>query len=118
MYGSDLTSYQHIPECKSNKQSLVHLVITLGHLLQRPLLVVHLLVLGHVGLATKVVKVARVRLRVQLGDEGCAGLTEDLPVHLSKVVVREDILDIVEAPGAGLNATGSKYVSLRFGNPL
>ena len=95
-----------VAESEANEQALVHLVLALGHALERHLLLVHLLVLGHVLFVGEVVEVARVRLRVQLGNEGGLGLTENLPVDLGKVLVSADILDVAETLGPRVDASG------------
>lgn len=93
-----------VSERESHKETLVHLLLAFRHRLQRLLFLMHLLILGHVGLIAEVVKVARVGLRVQLGDKGSARLAEAGPVYLGKVVVREYVLNIGETAGAGLDA--------------
>lgn len=90
-----------IPKCKADKQALPHLLVAIGHVLERLLLVVHFLVLGHVGLAAEVVKVAGVGLGVELGLERGALGPEVGPVHLGKVGVRVDLVDVGEARALG-----------------
>lgn len=92
-------------ECESHKQSPVHLLIAVGHGLESLLLLVNFLVLGHVGLIGKVVEVAGVGLRVQLGNKGGASLAEGLPLDFGKVLVIIDVFDITEATASGVDAT-------------
>jgi len=49
-----------IPESETDKQPLVHLVVSVLHLLQRFLLVMYLLILGHISLTAEVIEVASV----------------------------------------------------------
>lgn len=86
-----------VPEREADKETLAHLFLALGHAFQGLLLVVDLFILGHVGIVAKVVKVAGIRLRVQLWHEGRSGLAQRLPVNLGEVVVGEDVLDLAEA---------------------
>lgn len=93
LFGCRLT----VSEREANKEALAHLITTLRHGFQGLLLLVYLLVLGHVSLVTKIVKVSGICLRVQLGDKGRASLTEGLPVNFSEVLMGIDILNVREA---------------------
>jgi hypothetical protein len=84
-------------EREADKEALAHLFLTICHGLERLLLIVDFLVLGHVGLVTKVVKVASVCLRVQLRNEWRTSLAQRIPLHLGKVMMVIDILDVVKA---------------------
>lgn len=89
-----------MPEGEADKETLAHLFLTLGHVLQGLLLVVDFFVLGHVGIVAKVVEIARIRLRVQLWHERRPGLAQRIPVNLGEIVVGVDILNFTEALGA------------------
>lgn len=95
-----------VAEREANKEALAHLLFTIRHTLEGLLLVVDLLVLGHVCLVAEVIKVAGVRLRVQLGDEGCAGLAQGLPLDFGEVLVVVDVLDVGEPTAAGVDSPG------------
>ena len=49
-----------MPKRKADEKTLAHLLLSLSHALECLLLVVHLLVLGHVGLVAEVIEVARI----------------------------------------------------------
>lgn len=102
-----------MPERESDKEALAHLVITVSHLLQSRLLVVHLLVLGHVCFVAKVVKVASVGFRVQLWNKRRPSLSKRLPLDLCKVVMVVNILDVRETACSRVDAAYS-LVSKRF----
>lgn len=89
---------------KADKEALAHRVVAIRHRLERLLLLVYLLVLGHVGLVAKVVKVARIRLRVELGHKRRARLTQRGPVHFGKVLVVVNIFNICKASHARVDA--------------
>lgn len=97
-------------ERESNERALGHGILTVGHVLERRLLVVHFLVLGHVGLVVEVVEVAGVGLRIQLGDEGRTLLADRWPVDFGKVGVCVDSLDGRET----LGFRGDKTVVISF----
>lgn len=84
-------------EREADKEALAHLLLTISHTLERLLLIVDFFILGHVGLVAEVVKIAGVRLRVQLRDEGCSSLPQSVPLHLGEVLVVVDVLDVGEA---------------------
>lgn len=88
-----------VPEREADEEALAHLFLTLGHVLQRGLFVVHLLVLGHVGVVAEIVKVAGVCLRVQLRDKRCPRLPQCVPIHFGKVLVFVDILNVGKTLG-------------------
>lgn len=91
-------------EGEAHKETLAHGVISIRHRLKGLLLLVNFLVLGHVGFVGEVVEVACVCFRVQLWYEGGFGFTEDGPVHLGKVGVLVDVLDVRKAFRAGVDA--------------
>lgn len=96
-----------VAEGEADKETLAHLVFAVRHVFEGLLLVVHFLVLGHVGLVGEVVKVAGISLRVQLGDKWRSCLAQGIPFHLGKVVVFVDILNIREAARAGVDTSRS-----------
>jgi hypothetical protein len=84
-------------EGKAHKQALVHLILSICHIVESFLLVVHLFVFGHVGFAAEVVKVSGVGFGVELRDKRSTLLPETRPVDLCKIGVRADLADGVEA---------------------
>lgn len=92
-----LRSRLAVAECEADEERLAHLLLAISHGLERLLLVVDFLVLGHIGFVGEVVEVAGVGLRVQLGDKGRTGLAQGGPVYFGKVVVVVDVLDVGEA---------------------
>jgi len=86
-------------EGKADEESLAHLFLSIGHILQSLLFVVYLLVLGHVSLIAEIVEITRICFRIELGDKGCFGLPQRLPVHFSKVLMLEYIFDLRETFG-------------------
>lgn len=78
---------------KSDEQALAHGVLSVGHVLQCRLLIMNLFVLSHIGFIAKVIKVASVRLRVELRNEGSTLSSEASPINLSKILMRINILD-------------------------
>lgn len=65
-----------VAEREADEEALAHLFLAIRHGLERLLLIMDLLVLGHVSLVAKVVKVASICLRVQLGHEWRSGLPQ------------------------------------------
>lgn len=92
-------------KCEADEQALAHRIFSVGHVFQGLLLLVHLLVLGHVGFVAEVVKVASVSLGVEFGDEGSTLGAESGPVDFREVLMIVDFLDGREALGFGRNAT-------------
>src|ERR1700753_2201592 len=81
----------NIPECKSNKQPFAHLLFAISHAFQCHLLVMHLLILSHVGLVIKVIEIACVRLRVQLRHKRSPLLPQAWPLHFSEIGMTLDL---------------------------
>lgn len=71
-----LCSRLAVAEREADEKRLAHLLLAVSHGLERLLLVVDFLVLGHVSFVGEVVEVPGVGLRVQLGDEGGASLAQ------------------------------------------
>lgn len=93
-----------VAERKAHKQSFAHLVVSISQVLKRLLFVVDFLVLGHISLIREIIKVSCVGFRVQLGHKWRLGLSQSLPLHLGKVWVFVDILDVREALGSRVDA--------------
>mgnify|MGYP000949121174 CR=1 FL=1 len=89
-----LASWLPVAESEPNKEALAHRVVTIRHGLESLLLLVHLFVFGHVSFAAEIVKVASVRLRIELRDERCASLAQSFPVDFAKVLMVADVLKI------------------------
>lgn len=81
---------------EADEKSLVHWFLAICHDLERHLLVMDFLVLGHVSLVAEVVKVAGVGLGVELWHEWRTLGAESLPIDLGKVLVSVDLLDVWE----------------------
>ena len=88
-------------ESETDKDALVHLLGSLGHLFERVLLIVHFLVLRHVCLVAEVVKVSSVGLGVEFRYEGRALIAEIGPVDFGEIRVCADLGNGVESGGLG-----------------
>jgi hypothetical protein len=82
-----------VSECESNKQTLAHGVFSVGHLLQCSLLIMDFLIFRHISLVAEVIEVASICLGVELWDEGGALGSKGIPINLSEVLMRVDVLD-------------------------
>ena len=83
-----------VSEGESDEQALAHGIFPVSHTLKRSLLIMNLLVLGHIGFVAEVIKVASVRLRVELWHERRTLSSKRGPVNLSKVLMRVNFLDV------------------------
>lgn len=63
----------------------------------------HLLILSHISLIPKIIKVPRIRLGVELRHKRRLLLAEAVPIHLCKVRMSMDLLDAVEAAALASN---------------
>lgn len=100
-------------EGESNEKSLVHRLFTVGHTLERHLLIVHLLILGHISLIAEVVEVAGISLGIELWHEWRTLGAESLPVDLGKVLVPVDLFNVWEALALRGNETDDVSFSSR-----
>lgn len=86
----------NIPESKPDKQALAHLIIAIGHILQRALLIMDLLVLSHICLVAEIIEVPSISLGIKFRHEWSPLITQTLEVDLGEIVVRMDFFDILE----------------------
>lgn len=86
----------NIPESKPDKQALAHLIIAIGHILQRALLIMDLLVLSHICLVAEIIEVPSISLGVKFRHEWSPLITQTLEVDLGEIVMRMDFFDILE----------------------
>lgn len=82
-----------VPEGKTNEQAFTHRLFSISHIFKSGLLIVDLLVFGHIGLITEVVKVASVGFRVELWYKGRSLRTKCCPVDLGEVLMTIDCLN-------------------------
>jgi hypothetical protein len=92
-----------VSECESDEQALAHRVISVSHVFQGRLLLMHFLVLGHIGFVAEVIEVASIRLRVEFRNERSSLGSKSLPVNLGKILMLVDVPDRGKALRLGCN---------------
>ena len=99
-------------ESEPNKQALAHRVFSIGHILQRTLLVVDLLVFRHISFVGEIIKVASIGLRVKLWNKWSALRAKSSPIDLGEVLVLIDIFDGGKAATLGVDASANVSILL------